>query len=91
MNYDLKHLGSMPPASRHPAYAGDVAAYLLAVVSIAANDGMPAAPPGTRAIDRAWGRYCPAPGRALPGVVKHAWAAYNAVATRAGAYTKVGP
>jgi len=46
---------------------------------------------GTRAIDRAWGRYCPATGRALPGVVKHAWAAYNAVATRAGAYTKVGP
>jgi hypothetical protein len=49
MNYDLKHLGSMPPASVHPAYASDAAAYLLAVVVVAANDGTPTAPPGTRA------------------------------------------
>ncbi len=49
MNYDLKNIGSLPTVKNQPAYALDVCAYVLSVVSIAANDGAPTAPLGTRA------------------------------------------
>ncbi len=46
---------------------------------------------GTWAVRRAWDYYerTLGYGQAMPLVVRRAWADYNAVATRAGTYTKV--
>ena len=50
MKYDLKHVASVPATKNQPAFAGDLFAYIGAVVSIAAYEGGAAAPVGARAL-----------------------------------------
>jgi len=49
MDYELKHIASVPEVNNNPAYAGDIIAYVKAIISIAASEYANTAPPGTRA------------------------------------------
>ncbi len=49
MDYELKHIASVPEVNNNPAYAGDIIAYVKAIISIAASEYADTAPPGTRA------------------------------------------
>jgi hypothetical protein len=66
LNYDPKHVSSLPVVKNQPAYVGDAILYIQVIVTIAALEGVATAPPGTRAHlrmrpvgEKAWCYYGP--------------------------------
>lgn len=49
MNYEMRHIATLPETGNRPAYAGDLMTYVQSVVTIAASEGAASAPPDTRA------------------------------------------